>query len=55
MYGPLATIAVTAFQGRAGDHNDLAMPAAAQLGALLSTRLGTTRGDAGTRNGRRLV
>jgi arginase family enzyme len=30
------------FQGRAGDHNNLAIPAAAAIGAMLSQRLGLT-------------
>lgn len=33
-------IALTVFQGRAGDHNDWAIPGAAALGRLLSARLG---------------
>jgi arginase len=33
-------IALTVFQGRAGDHNNLAIPAAAAIGAMLSEQLG---------------
>ena len=33
-------IALTVFQGRAGDHNDLAIPGAKSLGEMLSNRLG---------------
>ncbi|SFM10647.1 arginase [Rugamonas rubra] len=33
-------IALTVFQARAGDHNDLAMPGAAAVGAMLAARLG---------------
>jgi arginase family enzyme len=36
----LSDIALTVFQGRAGDHNNLAIPAAAAIGAMLSERLG---------------
>jgi len=32
----------TVFQGRAGDHNDLAMPGAKMIGAALALRTGTT-------------
>lgn len=38
----MSDVALTVFQGRAGDHNDLAIPAAAAIGALLSQRLGLT-------------
>jgi arginase family enzyme len=33
-------IALTVFQGRAGDHNNLAIPGAKSLGEMLSNRLG---------------
>lgn len=36
---PVLPIALTVFQGRAGDHNALAIPGAASLGAMLSERL----------------
>lgn len=37
-----ANIAYTVFQGRAGDHNDLAIPGARAIGALLAQRSGQT-------------
>lgn len=36
----MATSEYTVFQGRAGDHNDLAMPGAAAIGRALARRLG---------------
>jgi len=38
----MSDVALTVFQGRAGDHNNLAIPAAAALGTMLSQRLGVT-------------
>ncbi len=44
----MKSVALTVFQGRAGDHNDLAIPGAASIGSMLSDQLGLTSTIIGT-------